>query len=49
MHHAHAVALHVTVYNFSRVYGMLSHSPAMAPGAPKRLGDISDIVTVIGE
>ena len=41
------VALHFMAYNFVRVHGSLSCSPAKAAGISERLWDIGDIVTLV--
>lgn len=45
--HAHAVALHMTYYNFVRVHSKLRVSPAMAAGVTDRLWEVSDIVMLV--
>jgi hypothetical protein len=45
--HAHAVALHVTFYNFVRMHKTLRMSLAMAAGVSARLWEMSVIVALI--
>src|SRR5437763_7554211 len=45
--HYHAVALHVTFYNFVRIHKTLRVTPAMAAGVSDRLWSIEDIVALI--
>src|SRR5438477_3409728 len=45
--HYHAVALHVTFYNFVRIHKTLRVTPAMAAGISDRLWSIEDIVALI--
>ena len=46
--HAHAVALHMTYYNFVREHKSLNGlTPAMAAGISDRLWEMSDIVALV--
>mgnify|MGYP003380807526 CR=1 FL=1 len=45
--HAHAVALHMTYYNFVRIHKTLRVSPAMAAGVTDRLWEITDIAMLV--
>jgi IS1 family transposase len=45
--HCWAVALHVMVYNFTRIHSTLRVSPAMAAGVSARLWDMADIVALV--
>ncbi|MEX1154585.1 IS1 family transposase [Parvibaculum sp.] len=45
--HAHAVALHMTYYNFVRIHSKLRVSPAMAAGVADRLWEVSDIMMLV--
>lgn len=47
--HAHAVGLHMMVYNFVRIHGTLKCSPAMAAGVTPKLWEIGDVVDMIEE
>ena len=45
--HAHAVALHMMYYNFTRIHKTLRMSPAMAAGITDRLWSLEDVVAKI--
>lgn len=45
--HAHAVALHMTYYNFVRIHKTLRVTPAMAAGVSDRLWEITDIAKLV--
>ena len=45
--HAHAVALHMTFYNFCRIHKSLRMTPAMAAGITSELHDLEWIVELI--
>ena len=47
--HAHAVALHMTYYNFVRIHKTLRVTPAMAAGVSDRLWEVADIAQLVAD
>ncbi len=45
--HAHAVALHFMAYNFHRIHGTLSVTPAMEAGVTDHVWEIAEIVDLL--